>query len=49
MTIVPSNGHKSPGMSNRVSGTITLNADGTTTTTGPNGRTIHSHSPPTAA
>ena len=29
--------------------TITLNADGTTTDTSPHGRTLHSHSPPTAA
>ena len=29
--------------------TITLNADGTTTATSPHGRTLHSHSPPTAA
>jgi len=29
--------------------TITLNADGTTTARSPDGRTLHSHSPPTAA
>jgi hypothetical protein len=29
--------------------TIRLNADGTTTATSPNGRTLHSHSPPAAA
>jgi len=29
--------------------TITLNADGTTTATSPDGRTLHSHSPPEAA
>ncbi len=29
--------------------TITLHADGTTTATSPHGRTLHSHSPPTAA
>jgi len=28
---------------------IRLNTDGTTTATSPNGQTIHSHSPPTAA
>ena len=29
--------------------TIALNADGTTTATSPDGRVLHSHSPPSAA